>query len=78
MYVRKWLNKEGRAFIEIDAAEYGNGGDVTIADCERRIQLDFAVYDNKEFKPKLAKLDLIIESLQAFRDHLRNQQVNKK
>jgi hypothetical protein len=80
MYIRKWLNKKGRAFIEVDGAEYGDGGYVTIADCDRRIQLDFSVYDKSDFKKKIDKLTLIIDSLIDFRNVLIEQRArsNKK
>jgi len=78
MYIRRWLNKKGRAFIEVDCGEYGDGGHVAIADCDRRVSLDFSVYEKKDYKTKLAKLDILIESLQQFKLMLTNQQASKK
>lgn len=70
---RKFLNKTtGIAAIEayIDTTEWCGGvdGTITIADCNRRVSLDFSVYDVKDLDNKLAKLNLLIEEIGKFRD----------
>jgi len=68
MYIRKWLNPQGRAFIEVMTEDSGSG-DVTIADCDRKITLDFNFWGNtpkeskKRKQQKLKKLNIIIDIL---------------
>lgn len=71
-YVRKWLNKEGKGFIEI----YGNRQSsvdlhVSIGDCSRHITLDFDIYGQENtLESRLAKMDLLIGELQKAREWL--------
>lgn len=78
-YSRHWLNPPGggNAFIqtEIEIPESDRERTwieayVSIADCSRNIQLDFCTYtDSRHDTPpaKLAKLDLLIDTLTEFR-----------
>lgn len=70
---RKFLNKStGLAAIEtnIDTTPWCGGvdGSVTITDCSRQINIDFSVYDVKDVDVKIAKLNLLVEEISAFRD----------
>ena len=63
---RKFLNKkEGLAAIEcgIDVSNYCVNAGVSITDCNRKVSLDFCIYDAKEYDAKLAKLELVINEL---------------
>ena len=72
-HVRKFLNKiHGMAALEI-SAEYTAWNfqcDVTLTDCNRRIDLDFSMWEPKAVKDKMNKLDLLINELTALRDYL--------
>ena len=46
---------------------------VTLADCRRRIQLEFFLGTKQTRRVSLAKIDLLINVLTAFRDQLRNE-----
>ena len=46
---------------------------VTLADCRRRIQLEFFLGTKQTRRISLAKIDLLINVLTAFRDQLRNE-----
>lgn len=70
-YKRAWLNpSKGLA-----SADYGytkwNSEAVdalfTIRDCTRTISLDFNYVNSKEHKEKIAKLDKLVELLEAFK-----------
>lgn len=65
MYIRKWLNKKGRAFLEVDMDS--QGGYITFSDCNKYISLDFWYGDKKEKAEKLHKLDGIIDALSQAR-----------
>lgn len=74
---RKFLNKKiGLAAIEtyiaLDTFDSGVNASVDISDCNRKVSLDFYVYNYKEnvVKEKLNKLDLIINELTIFRSKL--------
>ena len=73
MYIRRWLNKEGRAYIEAEFSDRGDGGTVSISDCNKIINLDFYAYSSKDLKARLAKIDILIETLQQVRNHLSEQ-----
>ena len=63
---RKFLNKkDGLAAIEcaIEVSNYSVTADVSITDCNRKVSLDFCVYDAKGYDVKLDKLELIISEL---------------
>ena len=63
---RKFLNKkDGLAAIEcrIEVSNYSVNADVAITDCNRKVSLDFCIYEAKEYDVKLAKLELIINEL---------------
>lgn len=67
---RKFLNKkDGLAAIHthFDSGSWSMGGNITISDCNRNINLDFNVYDAKDLTNKLYKLDLLIEELTEYR-----------
>lgn len=70
---RKFLNKStGLAAIETNIGTTpwcgGVDGSVTITDCSRQINIDFSVYDVKDVDVKIAKLNLLVEEISAFRD----------
>jgi hypothetical protein len=70
---RKFLNKKhGMAAVEIDARYTAWNFDcsVTLTDCNRRIDLDFAMWEAKAVKEKLTKLDLLISELTSLREYL--------
>jgi hypothetical protein len=46
---------------------------LTLADCRRRIQLEFFLGTKQTRRISLAKIDLLINVLTAFRDQLRNE-----
>jgi len=72
-HVRKFLNKKnGMAALEIHAnyEAWNFNCDVTISDCNRRIDLDFNMWGAKQVKEKLVKLDLLIDELTALRAYL--------
>lgn len=72
-HTRKFLNKSrGIACIEIDASyePWNFNCDVTITDCNRRIDLDFSMWEPKNVKEKLDKLDLLINELTNLRTYL--------
>ena len=63
---RKFLNKkDGLAAIEcaIEVSNYSVTADVSITDCNRKVSLDFCIYDAKGYDVKLAKLELVISEL---------------
>jgi hypothetical protein len=67
---RKFLNKkEGLAAIQTDfqSGSWSMGGDIIISDCNRNINLDFHVFDSKNFADKLEKIDILIKELSAYR-----------
>jgi len=67
---RKFLNKkEGLAAIQTDfqSGSWSMGGDIIISDCNRNINLDFHVFDSKDFANKLGKISILIEELSAYR-----------
>jgi hypothetical protein len=72
-HVRKFLNKtSGMAALEINAQYTAWNFDcsVSLSDCNRRIDLDFSMWQAKNVKEKLAKLDLLINELTALRAYL--------
>lgn len=72
-HVRKFLNKtSGMAALEINAdyTAWNFNCDVTISDCNRRIDLDFNMWEPKKVKEKLVKLDLLITELTSLRSWL--------
>ena len=63
---RKFLNKgEGMAAIEISASleSWMFESQVTLSDCNRQVSIDLSIYTAKDLKPKLDKLDLMINEL---------------
>jgi len=67
---RKFLNKkEGLAAIqtEFSSGSWSLGGDIIISDCNRNVNLDFYVHDEKDLTNKLYKLDLLIDELIQYR-----------
>lgn len=72
-YSRKWLNKEGKGFIEVSGTkENSTYLDISIGDCSRHVTLDFDLYEARDGhstrKMRLAKLDLLLSEIQAARD----------
>jgi len=68
---RKFLNKkEGFAAIQTHVSvEYTEvTASIDISDCSRKISLDFWSWKEKDYKPKLEKIDLLISELTSFRD----------
>lgn len=71
---RKFLNKtNGMAAIEVNAdySAWNFDCNVTLTDCNRRIDLDFGMWGAKNIKEKLAKLDLLINELTSLREYLK-------
>lgn len=77
-YERGFLNKrQGTAFYEMKVSYENNEGrnshyqyiaaEVSIADCSRRITLDFSVDDEKDWGNNISKLDLLMAALREFR-----------
>ena len=71
---RKFLNKSaGMAAIELDGSysDYSFDCTIAISDCNRRIDLDMYMWDEKSVKEKQNKLDLLIKELSDFRDWIK-------
>jgi len=75
---RKFLNKKigvaaVETYISLDTFDSGVNASIDISDCNRKVSLDFYVYNyNKKIvKEKLDKLDLLINELTAFRTKLK-------
>jgi hypothetical protein len=76
LFRRKWLNKDkGSAYIIIDAEvekqDWGKkkgslnvDASIEIKDCHRQSELEFHYYDEQQYKARLKKIKLFIESLQ--------------
>ena len=76
---RRFLNPVSTgqtSFIDALVETSFNGSDclinclITIADCKRRIQLEFLLSDKQHRRQSLAKINLLIDTLQSFRDAL--------
>ena len=76
-YYRDFLNvNKGSAFIEIEYQEqpatlHSNSfvnSYVNISDCNRKIELDFCIYSEKEKEERLVKLDKLINQFQQLRE----------
>lgn len=74
--IRKFLNptSTGQASYVLAEAESSHNGEykwgvylVTIADCRRRIQLEFFIGTKRARKVSLEKIDLLIDVLTRFR-----------
>lgn len=75
LFSRKWLNNdEGTAYVVLYAEVEGGyrkhkedrsvNASVEIKDCNRQITLDFYYYCGKEYKKRLNKIRLLIETLE--------------
>lgn len=72
---RKFLNKSaGMAAFEANGSYSNYSFDCTIAisDCNRRIDLDMYMWDEKSIKDKLYKLNLLIKELNDFKSWIEN------
>jgi hypothetical protein len=72
-HVRKFLNKTtGTAAIEIQSSYTAWNFDcgVSLSDCNRKIDLDFHMWNPKQVKQKLDKLNLLIDELVKLREYL--------
>jgi len=72
-HVRKFLNKsKGIACIEVNAnyTAWNFNCDVILTDCNRRIDLDFSMWQAKDVKDKMDKLNLLIFELTSLRTYL--------
>lgn len=72
---REWLNSKshydtGAIHSKITADNYSVDGSVSIWDCGRKINLNFDVYKDKDFKVRIQKIDTLIEHLNLFREGL--------
>ena len=67
------------SFIRAVVADSDNGKDMwgtnmlTIADCYRRVQLEFCLGTKRERRRSLTKIDLLINVLTRFRDALKRE-----
>lgn len=70
---------ETTSYIHAVVESSDNGGNrwgtnmLTLADCHRRIQLEFFLGSNRQRRLALAKINLLIDVLTAFRDALANE-----
>lgn len=67
---RKFLNKaSGMAAFEANGSysDYSFDCTIAISDCNRRIDLDMYMWDEKSIKEKLYKLNLLINELNTFK-----------
>jgi hypothetical protein len=74
-YSRKFLNKsQGTAFIECEGevSHWALWANVRIADCNKTICLDFGVHSDKDYKGRIAKIDLLISELTKVKSFLEN------
>jgi len=72
-HVRKFLNKtNGTAAIEIQSGYNAWNFDCTVSlsDCNRKIDLDFSMWNPKQVKEKIDKLDLLINELTKLKEYL--------
>jgi hypothetical protein len=72
-HVRKFLNKkQGTATLEISAeyTAWNFNCDVALSDCNRKVNLDFSMWEDKYVKERMDKLDLLINELTALRTYL--------
>jgi hypothetical protein len=72
-HVRKFLNKSnGIAALEIHSNYTAWNFDcgITLTDCNRRIDLDFSMWNHKEAKDKLDKLNLLITEFTKLKEFL--------
>ncbi len=64
-------------FAEVESSnegEYKHGHYmITLADCRRQIELEFSLGTTQSRRQSLAKIDLLIEILSAFRDALKEE-----
>ena len=76
---RKFLNKSaGMAAFEASGSysDYSFDCTIAISDCNRRIDLDMYMWDEKSIKEKLYKLDLLISELSNFREWIKESTPN--
>lgn len=71
---RKFLNKKSglaaiEAYIDLDKFDGGINASFDVADCNRKVSLEFYIYDykDKSVNEKLNKLDLLIAELLEFK-----------
>lgn len=72
---RLWLNPKnsedtGAVHWNVCADSYYLSGDFSIWDCSRKITLNFGIYNEKDAIDRAKKINMLIESLEAFRDAL--------
>lgn len=71
---RGFLNKNtGVALFESSVdkdsnTSFGFDANFTLSDCSRNINLDFYVWEQKDFREKIAKVDLLISELFKFKE----------
>lgn len=67
------------SYVHAVVADSNNGGDrwatnmLTIADCRRRVQLEFFLGTKESRRLSIAKINLLIETLSRFRDALKRE-----
>ena len=80
-YSRKWLNKQGTAFIECSYDDSIGGiwkdACVKFGDCNRVVSLDFGMGSKKEKTAKLQKISLMIDELIELKKVLEKVEMNK-
>lgn len=71
LHLRKFLNKdEGLAAIEAHVnVDYNDiEANIDISDCNRKVSLSFWTINSKDAEKKLQKIDLLIDSLNKFKE----------
>lgn len=80
-YRREWLNKpgQGNAFIEAEVGKperedaihaWYDGGDITIKDCNRQVNLSFPISNTHTRENSLRKIAMFLEIVEQFQAHL--------
>lgn len=79
-YVRRWLNKDtslgfgGHMLWSVETEGKGENHfintSLSIADCNKVINLDVEMYNEKRFNNTINKINTIIEELESFKHHM--------
>jgi len=72
---RKFLNKEsGLACVQVscDINDWIMDASLTIHDCNRSVNIDFSVYETKDFVKAMTKIDMLTLELLKLRQFMEN------